>query len=160
MGRFYRGRYAPAVCVAAAMLAGCGGSSLGSNGAGPLGSSADVVRPGSGSNTCYGSGGASVSPCPVTLTYEGQQVIVQVSAPNISYATRNAKQCRVPNGGHGPVRHYCHVVPYNGKGDFFAVSPGKVCGGSEGSVGVRFVARGPKGRFIGSVGLPITNQSC
>ena len=137
------------------MLAGCGGSGLGPNAAVPMGLSAAVVRGNTG--TCNGTGGASITPCPVTLTYKGDNVRVKVSAEGIAYATANDRPCHVPKQmGHHTSHWYCHVTEFNGKNIYLDVFPGKVCG----TATVPFRAYDADGDLIGSVRLPIINQSC
>lgn len=142
------------LCLAVALsLTAC--SSFGSNTAVPTGSSANIMRGSSG--TCNGSGGTSITPCPVTLTYKGDNVPVKVSAAGISYATANDSPCHVPrHTGHRTFHWYCHVVQFNGKNYVLDVYPGKVCG----SATVPVNAYDTNGDLIGTVGLPITNQSC
>lgn len=144
----YGARYALGLWVATAMLAGCARSSLGSD-AVPMGSGADLVRRGS-MGSCNGSGGTSITPCPVTLTYKGDNVRVEVSAGDISYATANDRACHVPNHmAHGKFHWYCHVVPLNGKNHFLDVFPGKICG----TATVPFKAFEANGDLIGTVRL-------
>jgi hypothetical protein len=148
-------RHTLGLLTAVAMLAGCGRSGLGSNAAVPIGSSADVVRGSTG--TCKGSGGTSIAPCPVTLTYKGDNVRVKVSAAGIAYATAYGRPCHVPNqGGHHTFHWYCHVTKFNGKNVYMDVFPGKVCG----TAIVPFKAHDTNGDLIGTVRLPITNRSC
>jgi hypothetical protein len=148
-------RHTLSLWTAAATLAGCGGSGLGSHAPVPIGSSADVVRGSTGA--CKGTGGTSITPCPVTLTYKGDNVNVKVSAEGISYATANDASCHVPKQArHHTFHWYCHVTEFNGKNYIMDVFPGKVCG----TATVPFKAHDANGDIIGTVRLPITNQSC
>ena len=144
------------LCLAVVInLAAC--ASLGSSAAVPTGPNADGVRAGSGSGTCNGSGGTSISPCPVTLTYKGDNVMVKVSAKDIAYTTFDDRPCHVPRHSHTKWHHYCHVTYDNGyKNRVKDVYNGKVCG----SATVPFKAFDKNGHEIGTVRLPITNQVC
>lgn len=156
------------LCVALALsVAAC--SSLGSNGAVPVGWSADVVPASTGTckgtciGKCKGDGDTSITPCPITLTSkDGRKGIdVTVSAPGITWAQPFEKHrrhrydvCHV--GKDGDHDWKCHLRPVGGR----FVTKWRVWSGTNcGKVNVLFKAYSGE-ELIGNVYLPITNKYC
>jgi len=139
------------LCLAAALsVAAC--SSLGSNAALPIGSSADVVRGGTG--TCKGSGGTSITPCQITLV-RSSLTEVTLNAPGIASSALYHDGCHAGK----PIGHrswYCHIGPSGNSKTQWYLWHGGLCG----TRNVSFEALNASGGLIGKANLRVANKYC
>jgi len=107
-----------------------------------------------GGDTCGGSGGVKVRPCPVTLTKKRQTVKVMVSGPGV---TDSAVKTNSKNHVHGGRRgEVCEVSPFSSNPLEWAISAGTMCGNGS----LAFYGYNSSGGTVGIGRLKVINKDC
>jgi len=154
-------RFALSSCVAAALLAGCGGSQPPIGGPGT--SNQQPAQSHSMTPTfndyCMGTHGVELTPCPVKLNKKNgvSGVAIIVSGPGVVNSTvADADRCVARHGRNGRGA-YCHIEP-EGSGDVtqWLITSGTECG----RAAARFFALNASGGIVGEEWLKIVNMYC